>query len=78
MKRALKILGRTALLVVLGAVLMIGIGQLFALTTATCSTICKPQIAAPLGAILGLMLAVILPSLAWKPLDNEQDVDGVP
>lgn len=71
MKRVLWVLARTALLVLGGTVLMIGIGKLYGLTASTCSTICNPAVSGPLGAILGLILAVMIPSLKWKPLELE-------
>ncbi len=71
MNRALRIVLRTVLLVAAGTILMIGIGKLFGLTNSTCTTICNPRVSGPLGAMLGLMLAVMVPSLQWKRLEDD-------
>lgn len=47
---------------VVGALLVIAIGQLFALTRSTCDTICRPEYAGVYGAIGGIIF-----SLMFKP-----------
>ncbi len=69
MRKAIRWLARTALLAAVGALVMVALGQVYALTQATCSTICDPRISGPLGAIAGLLSSLMLPSLRWKPLD---------
>ena len=71
MRKALRWLARTALLAALGAVIMVALGQVYALTQATCSTICNPRVAGPLGAVAGILVSLMLPSVRWKPLDDD-------
>lgn len=69
MRRFGKAALRTLAFIAGGTILMILIGRGYALTTATCTTICDPAVSGPLGAIAGLIVAVMMPSARWAPLD---------
>lgn len=71
MSKAIRWLLRTALLAAVGAAIMVALGQAYALTQATCSTICNPRVAGPLGAVAGILVSLMLPSVRWKPLDDD-------
>ncbi len=55
--------------IAVGAAIAIALGKAYALTQATCSTLCDPRVSGPLGAIAGFLSSLMLPSLRWKPLD---------
>ncbi|HSP77298.1 MAG TPA: hypothetical protein VLQ93_02125 [Myxococcaceae bacterium] len=59
MRKVAYMLLRGLLSVAGGAVLVILVGQLFALTRSTCDTICRPEFAAFYGALGGLVFAFI-------------------
>jgi hypothetical protein len=53
------ILLRGLLSMAVGALVLIAVGQLFALTRASCDTICRPEYAGTYGALGGVLFAFI-------------------
>lgn len=52
-------LGRVALAAVAGAALMTLLGRALAEVTASCSMLCRPDVAIPLGALSGIVGAAL-------------------
>lgn len=52
--------GRLVVGAVGGALLLLIYGQLMGLTGMTCTIVCKPEVGAPLGAVLGALSFLVL------------------
>lgn len=70
LRRAASLLLRVGISVAVGAVLVVVVGQLFALTRSSCDTICRPEFAAAYGALGGLVFAAI-----YRPAPRVTDLE---